>query len=240
MFPSATAELIQARRLDRRVDTKFVLSEGEAEALMIALQGDYAVVLAGEQPEAHYENLYFDSADFVCLRDHYKGRRPRFKVRVRHHLERALSFLETKEKQANERTLKSRQTRCFRDESLQADALAFIEEHSRLAANTLIPAMRIDFSRTTLVGIETAERITIDRNLRFARGEEEAELAGGIIVEVKQPRLAPRSPVMRALREVRALPLSISKYCTGAQLLLPSVNPKQYNPKLRLLRRRFA
>jgi hypothetical protein len=108
--------------------------------------------------------------------------------------------------------------------------LAFIEEHSRLIANTLQPTMRIDFSRTTLVGIETDERITIDRNLRFGRGEEEAELAGGIIVEVKQPRLAPRSPVMRALREVRALPLSISKYCTGAQLLLPSVNPKQYKP----------
>jgi len=91
----------------------------------------------------------------------------------------------------------------------------------------------------TLVGIKTHERITLDTQLWFSGGDNESKLSEGVIAEVKQGRFNARSPIIRALRGIGAMQLSVSKYCTAAQLLLPSFPLKRYRPRLRLLRTQF-
>ena len=58
-----------------------------------------------------------------------------------------------------------------------------------------------------------------------------------MIVEIKQQRFQPRSPIMMALRAARIFPVSVSKYCTAAALLLPEVRMNNYKDTLRALER---
>jgi len=239
VIAAASSELIAQRVLQQRVDTKFVFRERALDVLLDALDGDYAVVLASDQQQARYENVYFDTDDYLCLREHHRGRRTRYKVRIRHHVDREQSFLEVKEKRNTDATFKHRMPIPFRTERLDDEALRFIEMHASVPAEQLRASLRIHFRRMTLVGIETHERITLDTGLWFSGGETESTLSDGVIAEVKQVRFKARSPIMRALRGIGALQLSVSKYCTAAQLLLPSFPLKRYRPRLRLLRTQF-
>jgi len=239
MIASASKELIAERVLQERVDTKFVFREQNRDALLTSLDGDYAVVLASGQPDARYETVYFDTDDYLCLREHHRGRRARYKVRIRHHVDRSQSFLEVKEKRNNNATFKYRLPIPFRTETLDDDALQFIAEHARVPVQRLQQSIRIHFRRMTLVGIKTHERITLDTQLWFSGGDNESKLSEGVIAEVKQGRFNARSPIIRALRGIGAMQLSVSKYCTAAQLLLPSFPLKRYRPRLRLLRTQF-
>ncbi len=234
---AASAELLAARMLQVRMDTKFILKASALDALLGTLYDDYAVVVSGSQTNARYDNLYFDTPAHLALTSHHRGVRPRFKVRIRHHLDRQMSFLEVKEKRNTNRTHKQRMAIPFMTEDLDAAAIQFIQHHCPIDPSTLQKSMRIRFSRMTLVGRHSQERITVDSHLQFSAGEAHADLPGTVITEVKQERYRPTTTVMRALRAAKAHQMSLSKYCTAAQLLLPHIKMNRYRPRLRMLRR---
>ena len=236
MFQVATVELIEQRSLLKRVDTKFVMLERAIPALLQHLTADYAAIHVNGSNQSKYQNQYFDTNDFLCLVDHQRGKRPRFKARIRHHVDRELSFLEVKRKSPSDETEKTRQTRPFLDETLDEDAIAFVASCSTLPAESLVPRLKVQFTRSTLVGLERNERITIDTGLRFKAGSNTAECPKLAIVEVKQERFHPRSPVMLALRKVQADRLSISKYCLGVHLVVPEANTAWYGRKIHTLK----
>ena len=236
----ASAQLIAERALQKRVDTKMVLDKSKLVDLVSTVSEDYAWVLSSERREARYKNVYFDTADYGCLRDHHRGRRPRYKVRIRHHIDRSMSFLEVKHRLSNDSTRKYRMELPFMKEDLGDEELSFIGEHLPIDPESFRPSMWINFSRITLVGVKTPERVTFDSALMFSTGAAGVERwSHGVIVEVKQERFKPRTPIMLKLRQARAYPTTLSKYCTGAQLLLPQVTMNRYRPRLRFLRRRF-
>ena len=239
-FEHATEDLVSSRALQDRVDTKFVLRLDELDYLLSLLSTDFSVVTAGQSMVGRYQNLYFDTAEYRFLREHHRGRRPRFKVRIRHYVDRNISALEIKEKSPNERTRKLRKPIPFLAEQLSEGHCAFLDEHPRITASVLHPSLRVDFSRITLVAKHVDERLTIDTDLRFSHGDRESALDSMVIAEIKQARFSPRGPGMLALRRVGAMRLRISKYMTGGQLLLPSVRLQRYEPRLKLLRRRIA
>ena len=70
-----------------------------------------------------------------------------------------------------------------------------------------------------LAGIRTAERITIDRALKFENAQSEEQLEGLVILEVKQDQVKRESPVIEALRKRRNRQFGISKYALGVVLL---------------------
>jgi hypothetical protein len=237
---SASPELMQQRALQKRVDTKMVIDKSMLTDLVSSVTEHYALVLSTEQQEARYKNIYFDTDDHLCLRDHHRGRRPRYKVRIRHHIDRSMSFLEVKQRLSNDSTRKHRLPIPFMKENLEDNELSFIGEHLPIAPECLRPSMWINFRRITLVGLQTPERVTFDSSLTFSTGDAASmDWTHGVIVEVKQERFKPRTPIMLGLRHVRAFPTTLSKYCTGAQLLLPQVKMNRYHPRLRVLRRRF-
>jgi len=238
-FQPASDELIASRSLQNRIDTKFVFHRSLLDGILSVLGSDYAVVMSGDKARARYKNLYFDTQDFSSLRAHHRGKRPRRKVRIRHYLDRGQSFLEVKEKRNTNRTHKQRLPVPFMQEDLDATAFDFIESHSGASPLELVPGIRVDFTRTTLVALRTNERVTFDTAMQVARGDAVESLGTGVIAEVKQERFRPRSVMMLALRDAGALQMSLSKYCTAAQLLVPAVKLNRYRPKLRMLRRRF-
>ena len=185
---------------------------------------------------AAYRTLYFDTPDHWCLREHHRGRRPRYKIRVRHYLDRDLSFLEVKRKTSADTTVKERRAISYQEEQLAADDKAFINTHSPIEAGGLVAGLRTNFGRITLVGLDTEERATFDVQLSFGGPRGQATLPGVVVAEVKQHRFMARSPVMLALRQSGIRPASMSKYCTAAMLLLPEISLNRFRPTLRALR----
>jgi hypothetical protein len=238
LFKEASPELLAQRRLLQRIDTKFILSLKHCRELFSLLQKEYAIVRSEGSPIACYKNLYFDTKEHDFLKAHHRGQRPRYKVRIRHYQERKLSFLEVKKKNSADHTIKQRLELPYQEENL-ADHASFLKEHSPAPASRLYPSLRTDFQRITLVGQQAHERITFDTHLYFSSPTAHQLWPYGVIAEVKQGRYAPRSPVMLALRSLKALPLSVSKYCTAALLLLPHLKMNLYRPKLRQLRKSF-
>ena len=239
-FEQASEALVAARALQDRVDTKFVLRADELEHLLGMLASGFALVWSGKSEVGRYQNLYFDTGEYRFLREHHRGRRPRFKVRIRHYLDRQLSALEIKEKASNGRTVKLREPIPFLSNELTGAHHRFLDAHPRITADGLRPSMGVDFSRITLVSKNEDERLTIDTDLLFTRDERREALSRLVIAEIKQPRFSPRSPGMMALRRSGATQLRVSKYMTGGQLLLPAIRLQRYAPRLRMLRRRTA
>ena len=235
-FEPATAELLASRALQKRVDSKFLFSRATLPALLRALADDFHVVLSAEERAANYASLYFDTDDRAFFHAHRRGGKPRHKVRVRHYVERDLCFLETKTKTKYGVTQKSRRLRAPRDFALSDDDRAWIEAAIGPTA-TLSPSCWIHFPRVTLVGVHHEERLTLDLGLTFDQHDEPVGFDGAVIAEVKQPRFAPRSPAMRALRGVGARRRRVSKYCSGIALLEPTRRTHAFRPTLRDLHR---
>lgn len=236
-FPRATPELLAERALLRRVDTKYAIDLGMLKEVLGHVEEDYAVLLAGNATVASYETLYYDTPGLDCLEDHRRGRRPRFKIRVRHYLDREKSFLEIKKKNAAERTEKQRRVVTFRESGLSDEDRRFVDQHCPIPARDIEPAMWTLFERVTLLGLRTEERLTADFGVSFQHDESKTEIPGVVILEIKQARFAARSPIMMALRRYGLRPLSISKYCAGMSMLRTQVRLRRYMPRLRAIER---
>ncbi len=214
-FQQAGAALTGKRKLLRRTDSKFLMSEGEIRSLLVQLRPTYAVLLANGAPLASYRTLYFDTQDYRCFHDHRRGKRPRFKVRIRHYDDRVLSYLEVKTKGSSNVTSKARMPRVFRDDSLSLEDKDFLSKHTPVSGHELHPTLWTNFSRLTLLSLHGPERVTIDLNLNFVSGRQAVAMAGVAIVEVKQASYCLRTPVMRELRHRHIRPASASKYCAA-------------------------
>ncbi len=237
-FGEVSPDLLSSRALLKRTDTKFTLSLARLARVMRALRPHYGLLHAGGNSIADYRTLYYDSPELRCLHDHRRGVRPRFKLRVRHYVDREVSFVEVKRKESDGRTYKQRLPSEYLEEALNCEQRRFADAALPFDAGTATPILYTNFRRITLVGYSTEERVTIDLDLRFAcaRGcGARAPLGASVIVEVKQARFHARSPIFLALRAVGERPASMSKYCAGALLLDPSLRMPRYARRLRQL-----
>jgi hypothetical protein len=236
-FEPVSPELLAKRDLLQRVDTKYLLPRRSLPELLAQLGRDYRVLYTGQQPSALYLTQYLDTPSFDLFHDHRRGKRLRFKVRVRHYIDRRLTYLEVKGKSAGGGTRKSRRSLGDSCHDLSPDDHRFVTEQTPLQGETLRPSLMNQFRRITLVGIELPERITLDMDLEFQTDESRCALSGVLIAEIKQPRLFRRSPAMQALARCRALPGSTSKYCVGTMLLRPELRHNRLLPTLARIER---
>jgi len=236
-FSRASEALLKARALQNRVDTKCMLAADALKKILTSVQGDYAILLSAERDRARYRTLYLDTPRYRALEDHHRGRRPRFKARIRHYLDRELSYLEVKEKTRANDTRKFRRLIGYDQESLDSEELDFLDLNMPIPARDLVPTLRTSFERITLLGKRNVERVTVDLDLSFESVRSRANFPEAVIVEVKQEHFQPRSPIMMALRAARIFPVSVSKYCTAAALLLPEVRMNGYMETVRALGR---
>jgi len=234
-FDVAAPALVERRALQQRVDRKFLLGGRTLPPLLGHLRSGYVMLLADDRQWARYESVYFDTPERELFHAHRRGIRPRCKIRIRHHVDRGLSFLEIKHKERSGRTAKTRLDVPFATTGLTGRELRFIEAHARIAAARLVPCMSVSFLRLTLLGRDAHERLTLDRRLRVSNGVQVEELPDLVIAEVKQERHATAGAVT-ALRAQRAREASVSKYCLGT-VLLAAVPTNVFKPVLRAIER---
>jgi hypothetical protein len=169
-FDVATAALIDARSLQQRIDRKYLLAAGALEPLLECLCTDYCLLHAGQHVWARYESIYLDTPDRQLYHDHRCGRRPRYKIRIRHHVDRQVTFLEIKSKDNRGRTVKRRLALPYRQNHLGSYERQFIEAHTPVDGVRLMPCVSTSFLRLTLVGTDLNERLTFDRDVTFLAG----------------------------------------------------------------------
>ncbi len=221
----------------RRVDTKFLYPADELGALIQSLGNDYGLLLSGEHPFATYQTLYFDTPDKTFFHQHRRGQRDRYKIRIRHYLERELSFLEIKRKTNHNVTVKVRRKQDFLDSTINGDELSFLKDRAPCDPSRIVPQIWTNFHRITLVGLGIKERLTVDLGLAFETRDESHSMDGLAVIEVKQPRFWARSPAMLALRARGIRPSGMSKYCTAQATLCPGLRCNRFRPSLRNIRR---
>jgi hypothetical protein len=246
-FDEAPPDLIVARSLQQRVDRKYILPKRLLGNLLECLTADYHVVRARDVLIARYETVYFDTVDRQLFDDHRRGRVPRYKVRLRQHCDRRLTFLEVKRKSTH--TGKVRLEIPFSGMATEAYATPlewraeltsaerrFIDEYCPVGAARLVPRIWVRFSRLTLVGEAFNERATFDWNIEFGDDERWERLPELVIAEIKQARYDNAGPAIQTLRRHHVREETLSKYCLATVRLAP-VRANTFRPSLRAVER---
>jgi hypothetical protein len=221
-FARATADLLERRELLRRTDNKLLLSADRVPALIERLIGSYALQHGGVTSFSPYSTLYFDTEDLRTFHDHRRGKRLRYKIRVRHYHDRKVTYLEVKRRRSELVSFKHRMPLDYGVDALGPEQIAFITKYTGIDGHRLRPTIWIDYQRATLIGLEHPERFTIDLDVRCAPAEDRDAVRTAItataFLEVKQAPIKLSTPVMRALRELGLRATSVSKYCTAITL----------------------
>ena len=92
------------------------------------------------------------------------------------------------------------------------------------------------FNLSELSASATAERLTIDTNLRFHNFTTDTVCAldGLVIIELKRDGQT-FSPILELLRQLRIQPAGFSKYCMGMALTDGELKKNRFKPRLRMI-----
>ena len=165
-FPPITLEEMSAVKLMNRIDTKFVATLPKLIELLHLLGNDYYVQDINGERLMPYDTTYFDTKAFNMYNAHQANHANRQKLRFRTYVHSELQYMEVKTKNNHGRTKKKRiEVQDMRlNEEYKAD---FLQQHLHYEIDTLIPTIRNQFKRVTLVNKAKTERLTIDTDLRF-------------------------------------------------------------------------
>lgn len=221
--------------LMNRTDTKFVLPVGHLAGLLDLLRADYRCLSLDGQRLCAYETLYFDTPDLRLYHEHRTGRLNRCKIRQRRYVASGLTFTEVKRKTNKGRTVKTRVeipdgVRPVFDEASRR----FLREQTPLDPDALRPTLWVRYTRLTLVGRATAERLTFDFDLAFSDGTVQLRYPQIVVAEVKQN--AQQGSPFRALMKRRQFREgALSKYCLGLISLDRTLPQNRFKAKFRRL-----
>lgn len=230
-FSPVTLSEIESVSLMNRVDTKYVANDQLLPSLLAMLRDSYKVLEVEGMRRSPYESLYFDTARRDCYLDHHNGRATRLKFRQRRYKSSGVTFFEVKQKTNRGRTVKTRIPIPAIEDQLNEDSKELLGT-TRSKYTQLEPQIWTLFSRLTLVGIDIAERVTIDTNLEFCDSQQDQPLEGVMIIEVKQERNQRGSPIRQCLRKMGVRPMRFSKYCIGSAMLDPNLKRNRFKRKL--------
>lgn len=219
------ADLSRAGLMDR-VDTKYLINAAGLIKLLPELRNLCTVLEMDGRRVMRYENFYYDSSDLLFYHSHHSGRLNRYKVRKRTYADQGSSYLEVKFKNNKARTVKTRipsgQHPISRDENDFIHACG-------VPPTGLSERLECHYSRIAFASEETAERLTVDFDIRVkdSISGEHRELTNTVILELKQDGLNRQSDLYRCLKASSLRPSSFSKYCIGMSLV--SKRPLKYN-----------
>lgn len=223
-------------KLMNRVDTKFVLKTEQLFEVLPHLSEHYHVVEINGKCVLSYESLYYDNEELDFYHDHHKKRLNRVKIRYRKYLDSDISFLEIKHKYKG-RTNKMRIPSDDLFDELPQEHAKFIDDSVDLSfTQDLIPTLVNNYRRITLVGKKLNERLTLDIDLSFRKGDHTEALDHIVIAELKQVKVSRKSPFFALMKERQIRPLRLSKYCMGILQLSKTEDVKYNRFKKKLLK----
>ncbi|MCX2982744.1 polyphosphate polymerase domain-containing protein [Halieaceae bacterium IMCC14734] len=228
-FASHSLDEQQVVDLPDRTDSKYLLPIAILPRFLREVCADHTVLEARGHRIFTYENTYFDTPEWGMYRSHHNGKLNRYKCRFRRYRETDLSYLEIKQKNNRNRTVKNRMpwnsdepTTVLSDEP------------------TVEPSLYVNYRRTSLWNRATDERLTLDWDLCYRRpGKTRVErLQQVFIAELKRDGNVYGSPFVRRAKAYGYSPKSMSKYCVGVCMTAADeVKTNRFKPLLRSLDR---
>lgn len=221
------ADLDSVTLMDRH-DTKCFFHINQLPSVLKSLSTHYRVLEVANLHCLQYDSLYFDTPDFNLYRYHHNQRSSRYKIRYRQYVEsNKLTFFEVKFKSNKGRTIKTRVRCADIVPALPNESLPLLQNTS-VADTTLLPVLRIQYKRITLVSKDFTERVTIDMLLSFEHEDTCYQLPEIAIIEVKQDKINRRSPIMQVLHDHKIYTGSLSKYCLGMTFCYPHLKANNF------------
>ncbi|MFA9371897.1 MAG: polyphosphate polymerase domain-containing protein [Labilibaculum antarcticum] len=232
-FESITLSEMDQVKLMNRTDQKFWFHSNYLPELLKIVENDYFLLQIEGENRLPYATTYFDTKNNRMFTAHHNGKLNRFKIRKRSYVNSGISFLETKFKNNKGRTIKKRIPCSHGKDKFTSTETQFIDFHTPLTANDLIPVLENHFSRLTLVNKNFKERCTIDLNIQFKALDRIVTLDNLVIVEIKSDGKSNASPLGMALRENRIKTSGFSKYCVGRSITEPLLKQNAFKAKIR-------
>lgn len=224
--------------LMKRQDTKYLVDFDTLVELLSELHINYKSLEIKSSKIAKYNTVYLDTKEHKFYLDHHNGRSNRYKLRIRNYVDSGIFFLETKLKNNKGVTDKNRISVNDFDVLNKEDYLNFLKPQK--LTKDYIPILENSFHRITLVNTKLKERITIDLNLAFDYEGKMTSLDKIVIIEVKQERFNPNSPIVGLLKSKGFRPASMSKYCVGLALLNRGIKKNTFKKTLLNIKRIYG
>ncbi|HOO99108.1 MAG TPA: polyphosphate polymerase domain-containing protein [Bacteroidales bacterium] len=219
-YKPVSLEEIDNLTLMNRIDTKFAFSVTRLPLLLEQLMPYYSILEIDGRRTFIYKTRYFDTADMMFYNQHVTGKLARYKVRFRTYESTGTTYLEVKKRTNRNRTIKFRILRQDDSHALDENAKTFISRYVPSSSLFLEQNIHNVFSRMTLAGKTTKERITIDIGMSYESVEGETSYLPYLaIAEVKSDRYQSSSPFILAARKSGIKPTGFSKYCMGNVIL---------------------
>lgn len=219
--------------LMNRKDMKYFFDRSKLPEILAQMAEDYKVLDINGTRLFSYRNIYFDTKDFFFYTQHHNKRVNRYKIRIRQYVESNLNFLEIKFKTNIKRTIKSRIKIPEFTEVLDEKSREFISLHTPFNPDDLIPTLRNDFKRFTLVSKSLNERATIDTDLELEVPGTKRQFIKLCIAELKIDGSSSGSKFKVVMRDNLCPEVRISKYSVGAAFMYEAL--KQNNFKFKKL-----
>ena len=240
--PISLAEMGSVKLMNR-IDTKFVVPQILLPVILNAAMGDYFVQEIDNKRVATYDTMYYDTPTLDMYLRHHNRQLVRQKIRVRNYVDTHQTFLEIKRKNNKGRTKKKRIEVAGWDIQSASQGTnkkgtwtveQFIAQQSNYQWAELIPHLRTQFSRITLVNKAMTERLTIDFDLGWENviTNRSRTYEGLAIIELKQNGHL-HSLMTDIMLNLRVHPLKISKYCIGTVLTSCDLKHNRFKTKLR-------
>jgi hypothetical protein len=230
-FEPISLDEMDSVKLMNRTDTKYLFTIDQFEKVLNEVKNDYRILEVNGQRLNRYKTLYYDTATLSLYSEHHKGKLNRYKIRHRTYVESATGFVEVKFKNNKGRTFKKRIKELEAPVTWEGKSDAFVKETTPYDSKILVPTIWVNYSRYTLVSKTDPERLTIDVNLEFIKGEKTKRLEGLVIAEVKQDKRKP-SLFLKMMKKYHIREGSISKYCMGIALTSDQVKRNNFKRKL--------
>ncbi len=228
--PISLDEMDNVKLMDR-TDTKYTFHSEILPTVLEQLKDSYRVLRINDTYQSNYKTLYYDTNELSLYYKHHSGKLNRYKVRHRSYVDSNIGFLEVKFKNNKGRTIKDR---IKNNEVLlqwTEEARHFLAKKTPYLPDTLVPNLWVNYSRITLVNKTSNERLTIDLNLEFIKGDREKSMKSLVIAEVKQEKNQP-SRFKELMKQLRIREGSISKYCMAVALTGEQVKINSFKAKL--------
>lgn len=216
-FEPISLKEMDSVKLMNRTDTKYTFNRAQFDEVLKEIKQNYRVLEIDGKRLSRYQTLYYDTKDLNLYTRHHNGELNRYKIRHRSYLESNIGFLEIKFKNNKGRTLKDRIKKKDVPYTWENETETFLKEMLPFDPQTLIPVIWVNYSRLTLVNKTGAERLTIDLDLEFIKGDVKKNLSSLVIAEVKQEKRK-GSPFLKVMKQFHIREGSISKYCMGVAL----------------------
>ena len=251
-FPPITLSEMKSVKLLNRIDTKYVTTRRKLMMFLELARNEYFVQDCQGRRLMPYHTIYLDTPQLTMYHEHQRGKKHRYKVRMRTYENDMATFIEVKDKSNKGRT---RKKRIEKDDMLWAPehdgntiadtltpdevrAHTFVQQLVPYDADMLLPTIENRFRRITLVNKAMTERLTIDLDLRFHNNinGNDQQLPDIVVIELKRDGLIP-SPAIGLLRQLRIKQQGFSKMAIGMALTSPDLKQNLFKERIRLIQR---